>query len=187
MCLSISVSVCFAPQPHPLRLCPSLPSFSLYPDLFRRRAGLLGAPTVLRSDPPSMAEGQETSLVVTRGGSHQAHAAQPSTNYSAVCRAILIHISCLENRLQCWALGQDRGQEGRGRNLPVTDQSLLQETGTFQGGELLYSHLLRTAHTHGEQNVLPWLCWNPGLESDSAEFKSSPVSSWCRHQPRACL
>lgn len=56
--------------------------------------------------------------MVMRGGSHQAHAAQPSTNYSAVCRAILIHISCLENRLRCWALSQDRGQEGRAGTCP---------------------------------------------------------------------
>lgn len=65
-----------------------------------------------------MAEGQEPSLVVMRDGSHQAHTAQPSTNYSTVCRAILIHISCLENRLRCWALGQDRGQEGRAGTCP---------------------------------------------------------------------
>lgn len=56
--------------------------------------------------------------MVMRDGSRQAHAAQPSTNYSTVCRAVLIHISCLENRPQCWALGQDRGQEGRAGTCP---------------------------------------------------------------------
>lgn len=45
-------------------------------------------------------------------------ASQHSPNYGFVCHAILIHVSCLENRLECWALGQDRGREGRGRNLP---------------------------------------------------------------------
>lgn len=46
-------------------------------------------------------------------------ASRYSANYGAVCHVILIHVSCLESRLQCWALGQDRGQEGRGRNLPL--------------------------------------------------------------------
>lgn len=45
-------------------------------------------------------------------------ASRYSANYGGVCRVILIHVSCLESRLQPWALGQDRGREGRARNLP---------------------------------------------------------------------
>jgi hypothetical protein len=43
---------------------------------------------------------------------------QLSANYGLVCHAALIHISCLENRLESWALGQDRGQEGRAGTCP---------------------------------------------------------------------
>lgn len=132
-----------------------------------------------------MAEGQEPSLVVMRGGSHQAHAAQPSTNYSAVCRAILISYFLSGKHAAVLGTGPGQRPGGQGRNLPVTDQSL--EMGTFQGGKLLYPHFLHTAHAYREGDVLPWLCWSPDLESDSVEFKSSLVSSWRWHQLRACL
>lgn len=141
---------------------------------------------MLRRDQPSVAEGLEPSLVV-RDHSHQAHTAQPSTNYSAVCRAILIHISCLENRLQYWALGQDRGQEGRAGTCPSLTRVC------FRKWELSREAGCRTpTPTHcpysGKGGCAdPWLCWSPSLESDSVECKSSQVSSWHWHRPRACL
>lgn len=123
--------------------------------------------------------------MVMRGGSHQAHAAQPSTNYSAVCRAILIHISCLENRLRCWALGQDRGQEGRAGTCPSLTRAWEWELSREVSCHTPTSYTLPMLTEGGD--VLPWLCWSPGLESDCAEFKSSRVSSWRWHQLRACL
>lgn len=91
---------------------------------------------------------------------------------------------------QAAVLGTGPGQRpgGQGRNLPVTDQSRLQEMGTFQGGRLLWPHPMHSGHAEymGGQ-AGPWLCWRPSLESDSAEFKFSQVSFWHWHQPRACL
>lgn len=97
---------------------------------------------------------------------------------------------------QAAVLGTGPGQRpgGQGRNLPITDQSLLQEMGTFQGGGLPHSQPPHT-HTHtycpysGRGDVLTPGCagaqaWSPTVLGSNPP-KSLPGIGIS--QPRACL
>lgn len=66
-------------------------------------------------------------------------------------------------------LGIGPGQRpgGQGRNLLVTDQSLFQEMGTFQGGRLLHPHPTHSVHAHREGDVL-----TPGYAGTQAWSKT---------------
>lgn len=71
---------------------------------------------------------------------------------------------------QAAVLGTEPGQRpgGQSRNLPITDQSLRQEMGTFQGGRLPYPHLPTHCPCSGRRGCAdPWLCWSQRVLSSN--------------------
>lgn len=71
---------------------------------------------------------------------------------------------------QAAVLGTEPGQRpgGQSRNLPITDQSLRQEMGTFQGGRLPYPHLPTHCPCSERRGCAdPWLCWSQRVLSSN--------------------
>lgn len=86
----------------------------------------------------------------------------------------MIHISCLENRLQCWALGQDRGREGRAGTCPSLTRVCVRKWELSREAGCHTPTSPHTAHAQGEGDVL-----TPGLSQAWSQtvLSSNPPKS----------